>query len=52
MAFKLPTLRDIPQQITSDLQSFNFDDIKNESSIAKGGYGFVYKATYKIKQLS
>ncbi len=36
----------------SDLQSFYFDDIKNESSISKGGYGFVYKATQKIKQLS
>ncbi len=42
MAFKLPTLRDIPR-----LPSFDFDDIKNEISIAKGGYGFVYKATYK-----
>ncbi len=30
-------------------QSFDFDDSKNESSIAKGGYGFVYKATYKNK---
>ena len=33
MAFKLPTLRDIPRQITSDLPSFDFDDIKNEISI-------------------
>ncbi len=39
----------IPQQIASNLSSFNFGDIKNESSIAKVGYGFAYKATYKNK---
>jgi hypothetical protein len=49
MAFKLPTLCNIPQQIASNLSSFNFGDIKNESSIAKVGYGFAYKATYKNK---
>ena len=49
MAFKMPTLRDIPRQITSDLPSFDFDDINKESSVAKGGYGFVYKALIKIK---
>ena len=42
-----PTSCDIPRQITSDMRSFDFDDIKNESSIAKGGCGFVYKATIK-----
>ena len=45
MAFKLPTLRDLPRQITSDLLSFDYEDITDEKPIAKGGFGFVYKAT-------
>ncbi len=49
MALKLPTLRDLPRQITSDLPSFDFGEIKNENSFPKGGYGFVYKANLKNK---
>ena len=53
MAFKLPTLRDLPRQITSDLLSFDYEDITDEKPIAKGGFGFVYKATtIKIKRSS
>ena len=43
MAFKLPTLRDLPRQIT------DYEDIADEKPIAKGGFGFVYKANYKNK---
>ena len=49
MAFKLPTLRDLPRQITSDLPSFDFGEIENKNSIPKGGYGFVQKANLKNK---
>ena len=49
MAFKLPTLRDLPRQITSDLPSFDYKDIADKKPIAKGGFGFVYKANYKNK---
>ena len=49
MAFKLPTLRDLPPQITSDLPSFQYKDIENERPIAKGGFGFVSKANYQNK---
>lgn len=49
MAFKLPILRDLPPQITSDLPSFQYKDIENERPIAKGGFGFVSKANYQNK---
>ena len=49
MAFKLPTLCDLPPQITSDLPSFQYKDIENEKPIAKGGFGFVSKANYQNK---
>ena len=47
--FKLPTLCDLPPQITSDLLSFQYKDIENEKPIAKGGFGFVSKANYQNK---
>ena len=40
-------MRDLPRQITSDLLSFDYEDIADEKPIAKGGFGFVYKANYK-----
>ena len=49
MAFKLATLRDLPRQITSDLPSFDYEDVAGEKPIAKGGFGFVYKANSKNK---
>ena len=49
MAFKLATLRDLPQQITSDLPSFDHEDVASEKPIAKGGFGFVSKANSKNK---
>ena len=49
MAFKLPTLRELSRQITSDLPAFDYEDIASEKSVAKGGFGFVYKANSKNK---
>ena len=49
MAFKLPTLRDLSRLITSDLSSFNNEDVANEKLIADGGFGLVYKASFKNK---
>ena len=39
--------RSIPRKISYDLPSFSYKEVENEISIGKGGFGFVYKATYK-----
>ena len=49
MVFKLPTPRDLSRQITSDLSSFDNEDVANEKPIANGGFGFVCKANFKNK---
>ena len=47
MAFKLPTLRVVSYKISSNLPSFDFEELKNVEHIAHGGYGIVYKASHK-----
>ena len=50
MAFKPPTLRDLPRQITGDLPSFDYEDVANEKPIAKKVSVLFTKPTKKIKR--
>ena len=50
MAFKLSTFHELPRQVTSDLSSFDLEDVANEKTIANGGFGLFTKPTIKIKR--
>ena len=50
MAFKLQTSRDLPRQITSDLPSFDYEDVANEKPIAKKVPVLFTKPTKKIQR--
>ena len=52
MAFKLPALRALPLKHSSNLPSFDHEELKIIEFIRQGGFGFVYKAHYRTETVS